>query len=168
MNGNYLLMNFLRFCLFVSLQIAVFSRIEIFGTTAFPYLLFLVLYPINTNRYGFLFASFLVGLTIDMFLDSGGIHTTSCLIVAFFRENLFKVSFGLSYQYQIIRIGVSPFGKQLNFVGLLTIIHHLILFYLEVFSMELFAQNFLKLLVSIILTATFSLLLINLFKSSQR
>jgi len=161
-------MNFLRFCIFVSLQIAVFSRIDIFSTNAFPYILFIILYPVNTNRYGFLFASFLLGITIDMFLDSGGIHTTSCLIIAFFRENLFRISFGRSYQYQIIKINSSPFKEQLTFVALLTIVHHVILFSLEAFSLELFAKNLFKLLVSIILTTSLSLLIINLFKSYRR
>jgi len=161
-------MNFLRFCIFVSLQIAVFSRIDIFSTNAFPYILFIILYPVNTNRYGFLFASFLLGITIDMFLDSGGIHTTSCLIITFFRENLFRISFGRSYQYQIIKINSSTFKEQLTFVALLTIVHHIILFYLEAFSLELFTKNLFKLLVSIILTTSLSLLIINLFKSYRR
>jgi len=162
-------MNLIRFCLLLSLQIALFCRIDFFGITAFPYILFIILYPVNTNRYGFLFASFLLGLTMDMFLDSGGIHTASCLIITFFREYIFKISFGLSFQYQIIKISASSLREQFIFVGLMTVIHHIIMFLLEtVFAIDLLVENTLKIVCSIILTLVFNILIINLFKSSQR
>jgi len=168
MNGSYFLMNITRFCLLLFLQIVVFCRIDFLGIVAFPYILFLILYPVNANRYGFLFASFLLGITMDMFLDSGGVHTASCLIIAFFRNYIFKISFGLSFQYQIIKISASSLREQFIFVGLMTVIHHMIMFFLETFTIDLFVENILKIVCSIILTVIFNLLIINLFKSSDR
>jgi len=159
----------MRFFLLLSLQIAAFCRIDFFGITAFPYILFIILYPVNTNRYGFLFASFLLGLTMDMFLDSGGIHTASCLIIAFIREPIFKVSFGLSFQYQVIKINISSLREQFISVGLMTVIHHIIMFLLETFfAIDLFVENILKTVCCIILTIVFNLLIINLFKASEK
>jgi cell shape-determining protein MreD len=41
-----------------------------------PYLLFIILYPVNGNRSGLLITSFLLGLTMDVFSNSG---TRRCL-----------------------------------------------------------------------------------------
>jgi len=168
MNGNYFLTNLMRFCLLLSLQIAVFSRIDFFGITAFPYILFIILYPVNANRYSFLFASFLLGITMDMFLDSGGVHTTSCLIIAFFRDYIFKISFGLIFQYQVIKIKNLPLREQFISVGLITVMHHIILFVSETFTIDLLVENALRIVCCIVLTLIFNLLIINLFKSSER
>jgi hypothetical protein len=41
-----------------------------------PYLLFIILYPVNGNRSGLLITSFL-GLTMDVFSNSGGVHAAA-------------------------------------------------------------------------------------------
>jgi rod shape-determining protein MreD len=48
-----------------------------------PYLLFIILYPVNGNRSGLLITSFLLGLTMDVFSNSGGVHAAACVIILF-------------------------------------------------------------------------------------
>jgi rod shape-determining protein MreD len=53
-----------------------------------PYLLFIILYPVNGNRSGLLITSFLLGLTMDVFSNSGGVHAAACVTLAYFRPYL--------------------------------------------------------------------------------
>ena len=114
MNSSFIL-NIFRFIVLIALQILVFNNIKLFGyLDPFPYVLFIILYPVNSNKSLFLFMSFLLGLTLDMFGDTGGIHATACLLVAFIRPSIFKFSFGLSYEYQTIKIADKIFVENMS------------------------------------------------------
>lgn len=168
MNNDFF-QNTARFFLLLLLQVVVFNNMHIFGyITPYPYILFIILFPANNDRYGLLLWSFLLGLILDMFSDSGGIHAASCLILAYYRHNLFRISFGLSYEYQTVKIQTSPLKKQLIFIGFSVLIHHFVLFCLEAFSFQLLGYALLKVLFSSIFTFIFSVLIINLFKPSKK
>ena len=98
------------------------------------YILFILLYPINNNRALFIFLSFLLGLSIDLFLDSGGVHAAACVTIAYIRPIFLKFSFGMMYDHQTIKISSSELGQRLTYFSLMTLVHHVILFCLEVFS----------------------------------
>lgn len=103
--NSALLFNIVRFILLIAAQVVIFNNIDLFGfINPFPYILFILLYPVNSNRAGLLIASFLLGLTVDMFENSGGVHAAACLILANLRPTFFKFAFGLSYEYQTIKI----------------------------------------------------------------
>jgi rod shape-determining protein MreD len=104
MNSNFIL-NLIRFIVLLTIQIVVLEQVR-FGGWINPYLyvLFIILYPINSNKSGFIAASFCLGLIMDLFCDSGGVHATASLLLAYFRPFFLKFAFGLSYEYQTIRI----------------------------------------------------------------
>jgi rod shape-determining protein MreD len=92
MNSS-LFFNLFRFIILLSLQVIVFNNINLFGfISPFPYILFIILYPVNGNKSGLIFASFLLGLLMDMFSDSGGVHAAACVTLAYFRPAFFKFS----------------------------------------------------------------------------
>ncbi len=168
MNSNFFI-NSIRFFLLLSIQIVVFNNIELYGyINPYPYILFILLYPVNPNRYGFLAWSFLLGLIMDIFCNSGGIHAAASVILAYYRHYIFKVSFGLSYEYQTIKIGNAALNQQIVFVGLSVLVHHMILFSLEAFRFDLLGNAMLKVLFSGVFTTIFSILIINLFKVSKK
>lgn len=168
MNNDFF-QNTVRFFLLILLQVIVFNNMYIFGyINPYPYILFIILFPVNNNRYGLLLWSFLLGLMLDMFGDSGGIHTAACLVLAYFRHNLLRISFGLSYEYQTIKIQYSPLKEQIIFIGLSVLVHHSVLFLLEAFSFKLLGSALLKVLFSGVFTLIFSVLIINLFKPSKK
>ena len=72
-----------------------------------PYILFIILYPVNSNRATLLLSSFFLGLIMDLFSNSGGIHATACLVLAYYRPYLFKFAFGVSYEYQTVKLNES-------------------------------------------------------------
>lgn len=167
--NSAILYNLARFILLLAAQILIFNNINFLGyINPFPYILFIILYPVNGNRYGLLAASFLLGLLMDMFLNSGGVHATSCLVLAFLRPSLFKFSFGLSYEYQTVRINDVLTPERFSFILLAVVIHHIILFILEIFTIEFFLNIIIRTLVSTLFTLIISILIIYLIKPNKR
>jgi rod shape-determining protein MreD len=134
----------------------------------FPYILFIILFPVNGNKYALLIASFLIGITMDLFCNSGGVHAASCVILAYVRPSLFKFSFGLSYEYQTVRINDTLTPERFSFIFLAVIIHHLILFILEVFTFEFLWDIILRTIISTLFTIIICILIIYLIKPSKR
>ena len=103
-----------------------------------PYLyIFLIIYfPLKTNRSIFILAAFFMGFAIDFFSDTHGIHAAASLCIAYFRTYYLKIFFGIAYQHQVVKFKHLEFKQ--NFFYLITMIftHHLILFSLEVFSIN--------------------------------
>lgn len=133
--NNSILKNIIRFVGFVFLQVLILNNINFLGyINPYLYVLFILLYPFNGNQSLFLILSFLLGLSIDLFEDSGGIHAAACLVIAFIRPNLLRFSFGISYDHQNLRLSTTPFGARLSYIFISIIIHHFILFFLEMFS----------------------------------
>lgn len=167
--NSTLLLNSARFVLLLLAQVTIFNKIDFLGyINPFPYILFIILYPVNGNKSGLLIASFLLGLILDLFMDSGGVHAASCVILAYIRPSLFKFSFGLSYEYQTVRINDSLTPERFSFIFLAVVIHHVILFLLEIFTLDFFWSILLKALISTIFTIIISILIIYLIKPNKR
>lgn len=167
--NSALLYNLARFILLLAAQVLIFNNINFLGyINPFPYILFIILYPVNGNKYGLLMASFLLGLLMDMFLNSGGVHATSCLVLAFFRPAIFKFSFGLSYEYQTVKINDVLTPERFSFILLSVVLHHVILFILEIFTIDFFLNIVVRTLVSTLFTIIISILIIYLIKPNKR
>jgi len=159
MSSNILL-HTTRFIILVLAQVFIFSHMDVLGNlNPYPYLLFVLLYPVNSNQSTFIFLSFLLGLSIDFFSDSGGIHAASCLVIAFLRPHILKFSFGVSYEYNTIKVSNTPFGSRLTYMFSLIIMHHLVLFTLEVFNIS----HTLLILKTALFSSIFTILLCMIF-----
>lgn len=134
----------------------------------FPYLLFIILYPVNGNKSGLVVASFLLGLIMDMFSNSGGIHATACLVLAYFRTSIFKFSFGLSYEYQTIRLNDVLTPERFSFILLSVVIHHFTLFLLEAFQLSFIFDILIRTLLSTVFTIIICVIIIYLIKPNKR
>lgn len=169
MNSNIIFTNIARFILLLAFQIVIFNNISLFHfVTPYPYILFILLFPINSNRSGLLIASFLLGLILDIFANSGGVHATACLILAYLRPTFFKFAFGLSYEYQTIRINDRLSPERFTFLFISVITHHFILFILEYFKFVFILEALLRTILTTVFTLIVSILIIYLFKPSKR
>lgn len=168
MNSS-LISNTLRFVFLVLLQVLVLNNINFTGyINPYLYVLFILLYPFTGNQSLFLLLSFLLGLSIDIFEDSGGINAAACLVAAFIRPNLLRFSFGISYDHQNIRLSATPFGAKLSYIFLMVLIHHFVLFSLEMFSLNHILIILKKTLFSSIFTVIVILLSLTLFTKKYR
>lgn len=158
-----------RFVLLVLLQVLIFNHINFMGyINPYVYILFIVLYPITNNRQLFIFLSFLLGLAVDIFSDSGGIHAAACVTIAYVRPLFLKFSFGTSYEHQTLRIGTSEMGQRISYFTIIILLHHIILFSLEVFNTSKILLIIKKSLFSGIFTLIMCLILTVLFSRSSK
>ncbi|MBC5835518.1 rod shape-determining protein MreD [Flavobacterium sp. F372] len=168
MNSNFIL-NLIRFIVLLTIQIVVLEQVK-FGGWINPYLyiLFIILYPINSNKSGFIAASFCLGLVMDLFCDSGGVHATACLLLAYFRPGFLKFAFGLSYEYQTIRIADKLSVDRFTFIMSAILFHHLVLFTLELYRFDLFFEVITRTILSTIFTFIICIISIYLIKPNKR
>ncbi|QOD59537.1 hypothetical protein H9I45_09180 [Polaribacter haliotis] len=147
----------LLFVFLLFLQVFVLNNILFLGyVNPYLYIAFVFLYPLKENRFPFLLASFMLGLAVDFFSDSGGIHAFSILTIAYIRLFFVKVYFRkYPADYPFFNIHSESFGKIFNFVVTLTFIHHFILFSFANFSF----QNISHVILNTLFSGIFTLLL---------
>jgi len=97
-----------------------------------------------------------LGLSIDIFGDSGGIHAAACVFIAYIRPAILKFSLGVSYEYNVIRINNIDVRQRIIYISLMVFLHHIVLFLLEIFNMD----HILLILKSTLFSGIFSFILI--------
>ena len=167
--NSAVLVNIARFVLLLAAQILIFNNLDFLGyINPYPYILFIILYPVNGNKTGLLVASFFLGLILDMFCNSGGVHAAASLLLAYYRPYIFKFSFGLSYEYQTVKLNDVLTPERFSFLVIAVVVHHFVLFILEVFRVSFLFEIILKTFVSTIFTLIICILIIYLIKPSKR
>jgi len=167
--NSALLGNIARFILLLAAQVLVFNRIDLFGfINPFPYVLFIILFPVNGNKSALLAASFFLGIIMDMFWNSGGVHAAACLLLAYFRPAIFKFSFGLSYEYQTVRLNDSLTPERFSFILIAVVLHHFVLFILEVFKISFLWEILVRTMLSAIFTIVTCIIIIYITKPNKR
>lgn len=167
--NSTLIANIARFVLLLAAQVLIFNRIDLFGfINPFPYVLFIILYPVNGNKTGLLVASFFLGLLMDMFWNSGGVHAAASLLLAYYRPAIFKFSFGLSYEYQTVKLNDFLTPERFSFILIAVVLHHFVLFVLEVFKLSFLWDILVRTLLSTIFTIITCIIIIYIIKPSKR
>ena len=145
-----------QFVVLVVAQILIFNNIDFSGfINPYIYILFVLLLPFNTPRLILLLSSFAIGLIIDLFMGTPGVHSSATLFMAFSRPTVMAM-FSPREGYQS---GTYPrltqFGWEwfVKYTVTLVLMHHFTLFYLEVFTFHHFFSTFLRALLSSILTS---------------
>ncbi len=98
------------------------------------YILFLYWYPIKENRAAFIGLSFLLGLSIDFFSDTMALHSAATITIAYLRPVIMRFVFGINYEFQSFKLSNTTKAQQFTFLALLILVHHLVYFSLEIFS----------------------------------
>tara|TARA_R110002012_G_scaffold321809_1_gene551531 strand:+ start:32008 stop:32511 length:504 start_codon:yes stop_codon:yes gene_type:complete len=163
MNNNVLSYS-VQFIVLVLAQVLVLNNINFLGfINPYLYVIFILLFPINNNRLVFLMLSFALGLTIDIFSDSGGIHAAAALTITFIRPLVLKFCFGSVYEHNTIKFKNVDFGAKVIYFVILIVIHHFILFALEIFNLKDIILVLQKTLFSSIFTSILCLIATILF-----
>ncbi len=152
------LQNIARFALLTLIQVFVLNNIQFLGfINPYIYLLFILLLPVRFPRWLSLFLAFVLGLIIDSFMNTLGVHTFSSVLIAYLRNPVIKlfvtIEEGANPEPSFASFGIAAMVK---YTITLVIIHHLSFFLLETFSFE----NFGLLMLKILLNATVSSLII--------
>jgi hypothetical protein len=111
--------------------------------------------PFETPGTVLLLTSFLLGISIDIFTHTLGIHAAACTFMAFLRPQVLK-AFSPRDGYETGMLPrISFFGLTwfLKYSLILILAHHFVLFYLEMFTISDFFYTFLRVILSTLFTA---------------
>ncbi len=150
-----ILRHLFRFVILMAVQVVLLNNIQL-GTfiNPFLYLLFILSLPVNLPRLLLLIIALGTGLTIDMFQNTPGMHASACVLLAYVRPRWLKIiaprdGYEADAEPSIRKFG---FTWYLAYSALLVFIHHLLLFYIEVFRFSEFLDTFIRVLLSSFLT----------------
>lgn len=135
-----------------------------------PYVLVILLFPFDTPKLILLVASFFVGLTVDAFYDTAGMHAAACTLMAFTRYYLLKFIAPRDGYEQGLEPNVDDMGTAwfVTYAGVLIFVHHFFFFFLEVFRWNEFFATFFRIIMSTIGTFTFIYVIQYLFYKTTR
>lgn len=148
-----------RFVALILVQVFIFNNIEISGyINPYIYILFLILLPFGTAPALVVLLGFFLGLSIDIFSETLGMHTTATTFIAFSRHYVLKFfaphdGYGKGTLPRINQYGLPWF---IRYTAILVLMHHFFLFYIEMFRMQDFFFTFLR----VILSSIFSIAII--------
>jgi rod shape-determining protein MreD len=148
----------IQFIILVLAQVLLFNNIRLFGyLNPIIYIVFIFVYPLKKEKGFFLFLSFLLGISIDVFTDSGGSNAAATLLIAFIRLSVIKIIESNSdIDLIIFNIKKLSFIQSVTYIFLLTSIHHLFLFFLEYYK----TKDIISILTTSLQTSIFSTIII--------
>ena len=131
------LYNIIRFVALVFVQVFLLKNITLYNiATPYPYILFILLLPFETPNVLLFLLSFLLGLTVDAFYDTPGLHAAACVLLALVRVLFISVTVqkeGFDNEPEPT-LSIMGFRWFLTYSVIITLIHHTFLFLLEAFS----------------------------------
>jgi hypothetical protein len=152
-------------------QVLILKNLVLFGIAfCFLYVMFIILLPMEVKTIPTLFISFALGLGVDMFYDTMGIHTSALLVVGFLRSRWLQVlvpsgSYDEDLQPSLVNMGLQWF---LSYSVPLVLVHHLVFFYIESLGTGMFLGSLQKIVASIIFVTIMSIIVQLLFYRRRR
>lgn len=161
---SILLRNIIRFVLLLLLQVFVLNNILLHQLVSLNlYMLFVLLLPFNLPRPALMLLALLMGLSLDMFMNTEGMHAAACVFIAYLRPfviNILSPQGGFETTQKtpsMTSMGVSQF---LIYAAILVFVHNLVFFLLEVYGFG----NIFYLLLKIICSTAASISLVVLYE----
>ncbi len=146
------------FVLLAALQALIFNQITIGGMiNPQLYPLFILILPLRIKGWALLVLAFFLGLVVDMFSDALAIHTAATVFMAFCRPAVLRLTTGSRDQDAIICPSFrSMGGVTLSLYAIILIlVHHTMLFFLEIFRFAEFTQTLSRIFLSSIFSFLF-------------
>ena len=145
------------FVLFVSIQVLILNNIHLFRiATPFLYVYVIIKTPVNVSRSTMIIVSFLLGIVIDMFSNTLGMHAAACSLAGMIRNPLiFTFSEKELTENTLPSYRTLGVGAFMKYVISLVALHHITLFLIE--SISFFDPVFLsfRIFATVILTVLF-------------
>lgn len=142
--GNIISVNIIRFIVIFFLQVLVLKPLSMGWMSNYFYLnfmlypLIIILLPMRTPQIAVLLIGFGLGLLVDMFYDTPGVHASATVATAFFRSwVLGRMEPRDGYQLNVApsrqRFGTPWFAQ---YAAIMMLFHLLVYFAVETFALE--------------------------------
>jgi hypothetical protein len=148
---NIIVKNIILFIVIILIQVLVLNNIQLSGfINPYIYILFIMMLPFETPGWLVLVLSFVIGLSIDSFSNTMGMHASASIFVGFIRHYLLKLlapreGYESGTEPRIKYYGINWF---LRYTIAMVVLHHTFLFYTEVFRFSDFFITFFRVFVS--------------------
>ncbi|MES2850305.1 MAG: rod shape-determining protein MreD [Bacteroidota bacterium] len=152
-----LVKNIVRFVLLILVQYYILDKVSLHQMVVpYIYFLFIIWMPFNLGRAWQMILAFLLGFTLDSFRHNPGFHAAACVLIAYLRPFLINMLIPqegaeTNYDEPSARSmgGLLPY---MLYAGVLTLIHHAWLFFLEALQFGNFWYFIIKTLLSTVIT----------------
>lgn len=150
------LKHILRIVFLILLQGLVVNRLNLMDGMILPsvYIFAILMLPLAMNRVALMAIAFIVGALVDSFTNTLGLHTSAIVLLAFMQPVVLRV---LSPR-EGYEPGLSPTIQDMGltwylaYAGMLTLIHHFWLFFIELLRFTPFWMTLGKVLLSTLAT----------------
>ena len=149
--NRHLLPQALNFVIFFIIQILVVRKLVLFDVAfCYVYLAFLLLLPIELSVMTAMLLGFITGLFVDIFYNTFGIHAAACVFIMYIR----KLWIDFLTPRGGYDIGSIPSPRSqglqwfLTYAFHLLLIHHILIFFIEIGGFQLFSYTVLKAIAS--------------------
>ncbi|MES2628410.1 MAG: rod shape-determining protein MreD [Bacteroidota bacterium] len=146
----------LRFVFLVLLQVVVMNNINLASGLLVPFIypLFILMLPLRTPGWLVLVLSLVLGLSIDSFDNTMGLHASACVAMGYFRGVILKMispreGYDFTQKPTIQSMGTNWF---MSYAVTLVLIHHVWIFNLENFQFDFFFRTQIRVLLSAAMT----------------
>lgn len=173
MNSS-IIKNGVRFIFLVLVQILIFKNIDIDTNgfsyfTIFIYPIFILLLPIRTPTVLVVFLGFVLGITVDVFYDSLGVHAGASVFSAFIRSTILhflepRGGFEVNASPTKESYGINFFFR---YAAIFMFLHILVYFSLEIFTPIYFNEIFIRTVFSFLLSLLFIIIYQYLFNPKE-
>lgn len=145
------------FILLILVQVLFLNRINVFGfATPVLYLYFLLKLPVGRNQFYVIISGFLLGLIIDIFLNTPGINAAATTIIATFRRHFINLFYDRDIFDEFVPGINTAAGTFVRFTIFMVLTHLTLLFFIESFTLF----NLLNTVVRIVSSSVISIILI--------
>ena len=143
-----------RYIVVMLLQVFLFDQLQLLGVChPYIYVLCLLMMPITLPHSADMIIGAVVGLIMDIFCNSLGVHTASCIFIMFIRPYMIGALVNdkdrLNEQISLRALGVEALFK---YVVILVLVHHLMVFLLAAWSWSHIGFVLMETIVSSIIT----------------
>ena len=169
--GNSFIKNILRFIILILVQVTILDNINFGGyVNPFLYVYFILLLPFEIPGWLLLISAFMMGISIDIFENTMGVNAAATVLMAFFRPVVLgSLSSGKEYEKNS-KPSITSYGFTWFFTYslILIFIHHLTLFYLEVFRFTHFFATLQRVALSTIFTLILVIIIQYIFERPSK
>lgn len=156
MNSN--VTYFFGLLLAVILQVLLFNHLPLLGGIVFVYLIGLMKMPYVYNRNFQVVLGFLIGLLVDIFTNTHGMHSLAGCTIMLLRNPILRL---YNKDINISSVNIPSIGIQdyTRFAITIIVVHVLLLYFIEAFTLFNFSVIIIKVLISVVLTWIFAMIL---------
>ena len=127
--------NFFRISFLILLQALIVSRMQLLDGFILPwvYIFGILMIPFETPKWAVLIIAFVTGYIMDLFTGPMGMHMTACTVLGWLQPIVQKLlspreGYDVTQRPTIQKLGLQWY---LTYAGILTLLHHFVLFFAE-------------------------------------